>query len=554
MKNKVYPHIIPDITKWPIYRFGKERDLYVNELRAYVNDILIQKYGDRLKHVIRRTAYQERMRVKNQPWKADPASDRLFWKRVHDAVQDLPDSDKPTEESLVLLDKIVHRYCEEIVGNFKLKTFLFARKFLTAFFGRMLNAARGRIFGGKRRLYEKLIVDGEVELVRELFSKGSVVVLPTHFSNLDSVLIGYAMDTIMGLPSFTYGAGLNLYDSEIFGFFMNRLGAYRVDRRKKNPIYIETLKSMSGLSIRKGVNSLFFPGGTRSRSGALESELKQGLLNSLVEAQRKIYEDGEELKIFVVPMIINYHFVLEADHLISQHLNSIGKERFVHVKDDFRSSRKIMTFIWRIFSQQSEIYLSVGRPIDVLGNALNGNGESLDSKERVIDLKDYFKSDGMVNDNEQREKVYTKMLADSVVQAYKKYNIVLSSHIVAFGAFRLLKISYPELDIFGLIKLPEDDFIFNREKLLSVIEQIRVEIMDMKSKGRIMSSIDEDHTNEDILREGLKNLGVYHANKPLKVNVDKKIVSESFKTLYYYHNRLTGYDLDHKINWDLVKL
>jgi glycerol-3-phosphate O-acyltransferase len=552
LKNKVYPHIIPDITKWPIYQFGKERELFVNELRNYVNTILLQKYGDRLKHVIRRTAYQERMRVKNQPWKADPSSDRLFWKRVHDAVQNLPETDEPTPEGIALLDKIVHRYCQEIVGNFKLKTFLFARKFLTAFFGRMLNAAKGRIFGGKRRLYEKLIVNGEVKKVRHLFSKGSVVVLPTHFSNLDSILIGYAMDSIMGLPSFTYGAGLNLYDSEIIGYFMNRLGAYRVDRRKKNPIYIEALKSMSGLSIQKGVNSLFFPGGTRSRSGALEEELKQGLLNSLVEAQRKIYEEGGDLKIFVVPMIINYHFVLEADHLISQHLNSIGKERFVHVKDDFKSTRKILTFIWRIFSQKSEIYLSVGHPIDVMGNILNNEGDSLDSKGKKIDLKDYFKSDGKITLNEQRERVYTKLLADSVVHSFKKYNIVLSSNIVAFCAFEMLKESYPELDILGLIKLPEDDFIFNREKLLAVIEQVRIRVMRLQEKGSLMTSIEPSHNNEDILREGLNNLGVYHASKPLKINQDKKIVSESFKTLYYYHNRLTGYELDHKIDWEQV--
>ncbi len=549
MKNRLYPHIIEDIKKWPIYRFGKERSNYVEELRAYSNERLVEKYNDRLKHLLRRTAYQERNRVKNNPWKADPSSDRVFWKKVQEAVQDVPETPMPNDAAIELLDRIVHRYSEEIVGNFNVRTFFFARKFLTTFFGRMLNAAKGRLIGGKRRLHERLIVQGEIEKVRALFPKGVVVALPTHFSNLDSILIGYAFDVIMGLPAFTYGAGLNLYDSEIIGFFMNRLGAYRVDRRKKNPIYIETLKGMSSLSLQKGINGLFFPGGTRSRSGAIENDLKQGLLNSLVEAQREIYQKGDDLKIIVVPIVINYHVVLEADHLITQHLNQIGKEEFIRVKDDFKSTSKLMRFLWRIFSQQSEIYLSVAHPMDVMGNKLDPDANSLDHLGEKVELKEYFETDGQISPNAQREKVYTKHLAEKTVKSYKKDNIVLSSHIVAFAAFEYVKRCNEELDIFGIIKLPEDDFIFNKERLLNIIDQIRSELDVLSKKQKVRTSFEDKHTAFDILEQGMNNLGVYHALKPLKYNLDKKIVSESFKTLYFYHNRLDGYDLEHHIDW-----
>lgn len=552
MNNKLYPHIIPDIEKWPIYRFGKERSKYVEELREYSSEILVDRYGDMLKHVLRRTAYQERARIKNRPWKADPASEATFWKKVQNAVQEIPDEPMPNQQALDLLDRIVHRYSEEIVGNFKIGTFLFARKFLTAFFGRMLNAAKGRLFGRKRRLYEKLIVKGEIEKVRHLFDKGVVVTLPTHFSNLDSILIGYAFDVIMGLPAFTYGAGLNLYDSEIFGYFMNRLGAYRVDRRKKNPIYIETLKGMSSLSLQKKVNGLFFPGGTRSRSGALEEDLKQGLLNSLIEAQRTIYQRGDDLKVIVVPLVINYHVVLEADHLITQHLNVLGKDSFVHVKDDFQSYSKVLRFLWRFFSQRSEIYLSVGHPMDVMGNLLDENGESIDHQGQIVDLKDYFKTDDIIQPNEQREKVYTRHLADAIVKSYKKYNIALSSHVVSFAAFNYLMKSHEGEDVFGLIKLPEDEFIFNKERMLEIIRQLRVALKELVEQDQLRTSFNESHSDEEVLSQGLSNLGVYHALKPLKVNADKKIVSESFKTLFFYHNRMTGYELERSIDWDLV--
>lgn len=39
---------------------------------------------------------------------------------------------------------------------------------------------------------------------------------------------------------------------------MNRLGAYRVDRRKKNAIYLEALKVYSTEVIMRGGHSLFF--------------------------------------------------------------------------------------------------------------------------------------------------------------------------------------------------------------------------------------------------------------------------------------------------------
>src|SRR3546814_15272144 len=51
----------------------------------------------------------------------------------------------------------------------------------------------------------------------------------------------------LGLPAFIYGAGLNLFNRKIFAYFMNSLGAYKVDRRKKNLPYLETLKTYSTL-------------------------------------------------------------------------------------------------------------------------------------------------------------------------------------------------------------------------------------------------------------------------------------------------------------------
>ena len=151
----------------------------------------------------------------------------------------------------------------------------------------------GAFFRSKYTLRDKIHIVGKVKMLRKLASQGTIIMVPTHFSNIDSMLIGWVIHSL-GLPAFIYGAGLNLFNIKIFAYFMNSLGAYKVDRRKKNITYLETLKMYSNLAIQKGAHSLFFPGGTRSRSGMIEKNLKLGLLSTAVEAQRHIFQDDTQ--------------------------------------------------------------------------------------------------------------------------------------------------------------------------------------------------------------------------------------------------------------------
>lgn len=363
MKKDVttYPRIIENTEDWPIYRLSEDRANFIQDIEASTFQRLNTNSWQAKMDMLVKTIYQERIRIKESPWKVDPPNERSFWNKVSKRLikKSLDRNDPEAQaEAEDMLKKIIHRYAEEIVGTFKVSTFRFAQRFLTVLFNRLLNAAVDKslasLWRGRRQLYERLNVVGDVETVRHLFRYGTVVVVPTHSSNLDSILVGYAMDQIMGLPSFSYGAGLNLYNFGPAAYFMNRLGAYRVDRRKKNPIYLETLKTMSKLSIERGVNSLFFPGGTRSRSGELDRDLKLGLLGTTVEAQRTMCQHNEGKKVFIVPMVIGYHFVLEAPFLIEQYLRYTGKEHYLRLRDDSQSVRSWLRFIWR-FSPQPAI-------------------------------------------------------------------------------------------------------------------------------------------------------------------------------------------------------
>ena len=67
--------------------------------------------------------------------------------------------------------------------------------------------------------------------------------VPTHFTHLDSALIGWAISHL-GLPPFMYGAGMVLFNMSIFSYFMDSLGAYKVDRRKKTSLISRNIKNL----------------------------------------------------------------------------------------------------------------------------------------------------------------------------------------------------------------------------------------------------------------------------------------------------------------------
>ncbi len=558
---RIYPPLLPNIRDWPIHKLYEDRDGLIETVDQLTLDHIIEKHGDRIGDLISRVCYLELIRLKETPWKVDPPNEQQFWKRVRSEVT-ANEKHKPEirfQNNSEILKRIIHRYTTEIAGNFKESTFLFARKFLTLFFKRLLNAAAGknyrRLFRTKLELYQRIRLHGDIDHVRNMFKYGTVVILPTHLSNLDSVLIGYALDAVVGLPAFSYGAGLNLYESELFAFYMTRLGAYRVDRRKKNPIYLDSLKIMSQVMLEKGTNSLFFPGGTRSRSGEIEKELKYGLLNSLLAAQRSIYQLGGDQKIIVVPVIIGYHCTLEAQSLISSYLKATGEEKYVSSGRKNLSLRNVLTFAWKFFARSNEIHLSFGEPMDVLGFKLDAEARSIDERNQEVNIREFFSLHGKIEANRQRESVYTRKLADKVVENYHRYYVVLTSHLAAFTAFELLIKLYPAMDLFAVLRLPVEMLSIPLPLFRNTFSKFLDKLKEMEKKGEI--KLQEELHTLDVnasIEHGIKYLGSFHAIWPLKFGHHDNIIAKNPMLVYYYHNRLSGYGLEEAIHWDQDKV
>ena len=538
--------LIPDERDWPLSRFYRDRKRVVEELEQLSFDSIKEKYGDTLPDIIKQTIHSERIRSKNIPLNVDPPDELEYWKKLGSEFKDISLSEENQKEKYEqLCRKILRRYAEEIPGNFTPKTFAFARKFLTKMFGAIYNPwykknQNSAWWGKRNEVLNKFKIAGPIEKIRGLFDRTSVVVVPSHFSNLDSPLIGYGIETMTGLPAFSYGAGLNLYDYELAAYYISRLGAYKIDRRKRNGLYLNTLKEFSVISFLKDLNTVFFPGGTRSRSGALESDIKFGLLGTLVEAQNLNFAKGLAKKVMVVPLVVSYHFVFEAEELINQHLRKLGKANYISTKSKKKASFFYM--LRRFFKSDSEVYMSFGEPMDVFGNQLDDHGNSIKNGV-IIDIKQHFISDDKLTIDKQRNDVYTRVLAKKILESYRKDNIVLTSHVVSFVGFELFRNKYPDMDVFTLLSLSTDALALNRSELNEGLNAALSELKNLSQEGRVQLSQLLYESNDIIIKDGLGHMNSFHSNKPLYVD-GEELKTMNLKLLYFYHNRLEGYGLE----------
>jgi glycerol-3-phosphate O-acyltransferase len=557
IKHKYEP-ILPQKDEWPVVKLSKNRKDFVKTVAENSKKSILEITGnniDQIKEELETTLYREKLRIKQNPWAVDPDDEKDFWRKVKSSLVQTSTDNSLTKTQkkkiyLEILEAITMRYSEEIASNFIHTHYKVTRRIVTFGFARLLNAARVKgiksIFSNQYTLQDKIQIVGETDQIRELASKGTIVMVPTHFSNLDSILIGWII-SVLGLPPFIYGAGLNLFNIGIFAYFMNALGAYKVDRRKKNLPYLETLKTYSSEAIQFGVHSLFFPGGTRSRSGVIEKKLKLGLLSTAVEAQRANYQKGIKDvsgKVFIVPVTINYHFVLEAPVLIQDHLSIVGQERYYKERDEFSTSYKISKFLIKFFTKGSDISVSIGKAMDVLGNYVDNSGNSFDRHGRKIDTRDYFISNGNVTVDAQREEEYTYHLGKRIAEEFHINNRVFSSHLVAFTAFQMIKQDNKKLDLYSLLRLPEEDIFLVYVEFRETCQMVLGRIFELESQGKLQVAPHMRQDIDAIIDHGLENVGMYHAKRPLIKNRNGNIETQELTLLYYYHNRLDGYDLE----------
>jgi 1-acyl-sn-glycerol-3-phosphate acyltransferase len=175
----------------------------------------------------------------------------------------------------------------------------------------------GAAFGGS--FDARVDVDGPLAELRALARDTTLVLAPTHASNLDSIILGL-VSARAGLPPFAYAAGKHIFRNPLFATLMRRLGAFQLDPDRLDRLYLRVVNVYMHELLARGYHTVVFPSGTRCRSGEVESTVKLGLLGAAVHVARPVR---------IVPVTMTYQIVPEAEHLIAYYLAGRSHERIV---------------------------------------------------------------------------------------------------------------------------------------------------------------------------------------------------------------------------------
>lgn len=490
------------------------------------------------------TLYEERRRLDKERNRDKARAQRHFYDEIQsEALR------ANTVRQRHLLKRILEFFAEEIAGHFDPRFYNLATKVIPRGLSVVLNAhsplkLAQSVTRGFSSLEDRFVLSGELDTVKEAARRGTLVLVPTHSSNLDSILLGFGIMRL-GLPPFLYGAGLNLFENRIMGVFMHNLGAYTVDRRKQAWTYKHMLKTYAGCTMELGLHNLFFPGGTRSRSGAVESKLKLGLVSTALDAYiNNLKQKKDKPDIFLVPCTLNYQIVLEGETLIEDHLKAVGKSRYIIEDDEFSKPKRIIEFITKLFALDSQIHMVLGKPMDLFGNTVDSGGRSRDQRGRPVDRSRYVMVNGAPSFSSQRDREYVKEIGRCIVESYNANTVIDATKVLSHVVFHWMQEQNPGMDVYRLLRTGGADESLPLREAHERVDRTLTLLRALAADDRI--KLDETVAGSDatkVVDEGLAHLGCYH-HRPAVERRGDRLFHVDRNLLLFYQNRLAGFELE----------
>ncbi|HIA00753.1 MAG TPA: hypothetical protein EYN06_06655 [Myxococcales bacterium] len=275
------------------------------------------------------------------------------------------------------------KYLKEIVANWKIGAIEFCCIVLTFVFS---------------RLYKGIEMTGLAQ-VQEAAKKAPLVVLPSHKSHIDYLLISF-MFYGHGLvpPHIASGNNLNFFP---LGPLFRRGGAFFLRRSfRQNPVYSLAFKTYVHKLLKEGYSLEFFMEGGRSRTGKLLKP-RYGLLTHVIDT----VVDGHTRDLQICPAAIGYEKIIEGQ----SYKRELGGE-----KKSGENLGGLIQATQVLASRYGRVYLGFDEPISLR--------EFLE--EEGIDLEN-----GFVDDEQKRRTI--KRLAYRVLSGINHSNLATSSSVVA---------------------------------------------------------------------------------------------------------------------------
>ena len=202
-----------------------------------------------------------------------------------------------------------------------------------------------------QNIYDGLEVDEEgLDRVRTAARDSSIVVVPSHKSHIDYLIISYIFFQY-GLVPPHIAAGDNL-DFPPIGSLFRRAGAFFIRRQiKDDPLYKLCLRLYLAKILSEGHGLEFFIEGGRSRTGKLMAP-RFGMLRMIVDA----FGEGTVDKVKIVPCAVTYERVIEGRSHQAEVQGAPKKQE--HLGALLRST-KVLT------SKNGRLYVTFGEILDL---------------------------------------------------------------------------------------------------------------------------------------------------------------------------------------------
>ena len=527
---------VPKPTDPKIFWFNSERTDIVQEV---VRRIMERYEADEsVELIVNDAAYHEMRRLETR---TDEGASRglEYWRSVIRRV-----GRTSWEGKHETLREITERMAYDVAGNFDPRVYRFAARVVPSLLTGVMKPSKlvHTVLSRGATLEDLVRGEGPIEKIRRLQNKGTIVLVPTHSSNLDSLAIAWVLFR-EGLSPAVYGAGKNLFTNPIISFFMHNLGAYRVDRRIKAQLYKDVLKTYSSILIERGYHSLFFPGGTRSRSGAIERHLKLGLAGTGVEAFARNQSQGIQRPVYFVPATINYALVLEAETLIDDHLKESGRARYIIEDDEFSRIERWIAFFNRLQNFETACVIRFAEPMDPFCNPVDDDGCSLAPDGRRIDPASYVTWRGSRAVDYARDAAYTRDLGQAIAAKYISETVIMATQLVAHVIFRRLVRATPGLDLFSRLRY-RGEIAIPMDELLPELGRARDALAELERAGRVhLSPLLRRASPDRFFERALAAWDGYH-QRPLARRTGGALIMEDPNLILFYQNRLRDFAIE----------
>ena len=199
------------------------------------------------------------------------------------------------------------------------------------------------------RIYDGFEVDeAGLERVRQAGRESSLVLIPSHKSHIDYLIISYLFYHY-GLMPPHIAAGVNLSFFPL-GYFFRKAGAFFIRRSfKGESLYPMVFQEYLIQIMQQGYPIEFFIEGTRSRTGKLIKP-RYGMMDMIIRA----FASGRVEEVSIVPISVGYEKIIEE---ASYKKEVLGGEKKKESLAELLKAPKVLT------SKYGRIHIQFGEPI-----------------------------------------------------------------------------------------------------------------------------------------------------------------------------------------------